>query len=150
MQKWEYTSFATYYANNIWRVYIRDNILLSTKEDLPEVNKYLSLLGSEGWELISEDLVSRDPIPWEYTWLITDTYWKQLEANGKTYKGIRGHIDYICELGSDGWELAGIVGNIDTQPGIMASAEPTTLNYTMIFKRQQLGQRVHYYRLKRP
>jgi len=123
MQQWEYLSISVYLgANGRWYLtHESKERLLLKEEGFPDLDvgstldDFMNGLGNKGWELVSE---YPDPkasrIQWRYTWLWADHEWKELKtADGKTYQGMQGYMDYINEeLGMRQWELVTMTENV--------------------------------------
>ncbi len=110
MQKWEYLALTARWEPQVgWRVRLGSG---DKWEKVPVLSERINELGQEGWELVSENYTIE--VGWEYTWFRSWTPtglfgggdpWGELNVEGKKYKGVAGHMQYIAEIGVNGWEL---------------------------------------------
>ena len=117
MQKWEYLSLTANRASDgDWHPRFVNETEVSNWEKSPTLHNYISTLGNENWELISEHF---DPnssgTKWRYHWLWVKRDWKELKTQEKTYKGLEGHLELMNEIGKNCWELT--TATVETTSG---------------------------------
>lgn len=112
---WEYlTITASRSSDGYFRPIFINDIEVPDSENSSTLLTYLNQLGSEGWELVSEQVNKAQSSRWEYMSFHTGVSWEEVtfKVDNETYTGRKGILQYLNKLGRQGWEMFAVSGDV--------------------------------------